>query len=348
AAGTAYIPALSDCVIMVKESGSLALGGPPLVEAVLGEKVTEQELGGWEVHNSRSGVSHFSADSDEDGINIARRYLSYFPSHCNEPPPRIEGAARGPLDDSVLSIVPDEPQAPFDMKEVISHLNDPGPEPLYYMDAFGGSILTGWIRMGGFSVGVVASQSLVLGGVLENDSSVKAARFISLCDAFGIPLLFLQDVPGFLVGSRVEKNGIIRHGAKMLFAVSQATVPKMTIIVRKAYGAGYFVMCGKGFEPDYIAAWPTAEIALMGAEGAINILYGKKLSALPPEERTKQRKALEDGYRADVNAYSAAARFGIDDVIDPRHTVQRLVRVLELTRTKERPKHPGMHGIFPV
>ncbi len=347
AAGTAYIPALSDCVIIVREQGTLALGGPPLVEAVLGEKVTEQELGGADVHLSRSGVAHMAAENDEAAMLLTREYLSYFPSNCEEKPPVREVPLPGRASDDLIRIVPDDPATPFDMKEVIKLMVDEG-RSLEYMDAFGPSVCTSFARIGGYPLGIVASQSTHLGGVLENDSAVKAARFISLCDAFGIPLLFLQDVPGFLVGSRVERMGIIRHGAKMLFAVSRATVPKLTVIVRKAYGAGYFVMCGRAYEPDYIAAWPTSEIALMGAEGAVNIMYGNKLRELPPEEAAAKRKELEDAYRADVTPERAAALFGVDDIIDPRETPRIITHVLEMAWNKEVLRPRRKHGIFPV
>ena len=347
AAGTAYIPALSDCVIMVKEQGTLALGGPPLVEAVLGEKVTEQELGGSDVHLIRSGVAHIEAQDDADAMELTRKYLSFFPAHSGEASPRRDAPFPEKLSDELVRVVPDDPATPFDMKDVIRLLVDQG-EFLEYMGAFGKSVVTGLARIGGNSMGIVASQSAHLGGVLENDSAVKAARFVSICDAFGIPLLFLQDVPGFLVGSRVERAGIIRHGAKLLFAVSRATVPKITVIVRKAYGAGYFVMCGRGYEPDYIVAWPTAEIALMGAEGAVNIIYGNKLAELPPDEAATKRKELEDAYRADVTPERAASLFGVDDIIDPRDTAARITRVLELTREKQVLRPERKHGIFPV
>ncbi|MCR9144494.1 MAG: acyl-CoA carboxylase subunit beta [bacterium] len=352
AAGTAYIPALSDCVIMVREQGTLALGGPPLVKAVLNETVSEQDLGGADVHLTRSGVAHIGAESDAEALALCRDYLSYFPSHSGEAPP-VRGPApekwSGRADDALLSIVPDDPATPFDMQAVIDLLIDQENKSLGYMSRFGHSVITCFARIGGYPVGIVASQSDHLGGVLENDASDKAARFISVCDAFGIPLVFLQDVPGFLVGSRVERAGIIRHGASLLFAVSRATVPKLTFIVRKAYGAGYFVMCGRAFEPDYIAAWPTAEIALMGAEGAVNIMYGNQLAKLGPEEATAKRTELEAAYRSEVTPERAAALFGVDDIIDPRDTPGIVKRVLDLTFDNKEVARPARkHGIFPV
>ncbi len=347
AAGTAYIPALSDCVIMVAGRGSLALGGPPLVEAVLGEQISEQDLGGAPVHMTRSGVAHMSAPDDASALNLARQYLAYFPASSAAKPPILAPARPGRASDEILSLIPDEPARPFDMGPVVAGLCDRG-ETLAYMPDFGKSLITAFARIGGYPIGIVASQSLHLGGVLENDSAVKAARFISLCDAYSIPLLFLQDVPGFLVGSRVERAGIIRHGAKMLFAVSRATVPKITIIVRKAYGAGYFVMCGRAYEPDYIAAWPTAEIALMGAEGAINIMHGRKLRDLPVAEGQRKRAELEAVYRAEVTPEKAAALFGVDDIIDPRDTPGIIFDVLEMAWDKQVLRPYRKHGIFPV
>ena len=348
AAGTAYIPALADCVIMVRGQGALALGGPPLVEAVLGETITEQELGGAEVHLTRSGVAHMAADTDEDALALVRRYLAFFPGHSGERPPVLPAQPRGRCADRILDLVPEEPGTPFDMEEVAALLSDGEESLLPYMGDFGRSISTIFGRIGGFPVGFVASQSAHLGGILENDSSVKAARFVTLCDAFGIPLVFLQDVPGFMVGSRVERGGIIRHGAKLLFAVSRATVPKITIIVRKAYGAGYFVMCGRAYEPDYIAAWPSAEIALMGAQGAVNILHGRKILELPEAEQAAYRTQLEEAYRADVTPERAAAVFGVDDIVDPRDTPAIVARVLALAWNKQVLRPPRKHGIFPV
>lgn len=348
AAGTAYIPALCDCVIMVAGHGSLALGGPPLVQAVLGESISEQELGGAPVHLTRSGVAHMSAKDDAAALALVIRYLSFFPQHSLEKPPIVPNRIARRADEELNRLVPDDPATPFDMSGVIDRLVDDPSESLAYMPEFGRSLLTMFGRIGGYPLGIVASQSAQLGGVLENDSAVKGARFVSVCDAFGIPLLFLQDVPGFLVGSRVERAGIIRHGAKLLFAVSRATVPKITIIVRKAYGAGYFVMCGRAYEPDYIAAWPTAEIALMGAQGAVNILHGRKLAQLPKDQQAAERAKLEEAYRADVTPERAAALFGVDEILDPRDTPPVIQRVLELAWDKQVLRPPRKHGIFPV
>ncbi len=346
AAGTAYIPALSDCVIMVRDQGVLALGGPLLVEAVIGEKISEQDLGGADVHLIKSGVAHMGALNDEEALHLTRRYLSFFPSSSADLPLRIPSIHSARASDELLKILPDDSSA-FDMNEVLSQIVDPH-SVLPFMPDFGKSLITCLARIGGYSVGIVASQSNHLGGVLENDSSDKGARFVQICDAFNIPLVFFQDVPGFLVGSRVERAGIIRHGARLLYAVSNATVPKFTIVVRKAYGAGYYVMCGRGYEPDYIAVWPRGEIALMGAEGAVNILYANKLKSMQPEEAAKLRRELEDAYRNEVSPERAAALFGVDEILDPRDTGPVLERLLDLTAGKRVLRPERKHGIFPV
>jgi acetyl-CoA carboxylase carboxyltransferase component len=346
AAGTAYVPALSDCVIMVKDQGVLALGGPPLVEAVIGEKISEQDLGGASVHLVKSGVAHMGAADDAEALLMTRKYLSYFPSSSTELPPCSPRAPEA-APDSLLDILPDDSASAFDMHSVLLHILD-AESQLEFMPDFGRSLITVFARIGGYSVGVVASQSLHLGGVLENDSADKGARFVQICDAFNIPLLFLQDVPGFLVGSRVERSGIIRHGARLLYAVSNATVPKFTIVVRKAYGAGYYVLCGRGYEPDYLAIWPAGEIALMGAEGAVNILYGNRFKSMTPEDAKKLRTELETEYRNEVSPERAAAYFGVDEILDPRHTAPVLFRMLEMTRSKTVVRPERKHGIFPV
>lgn len=346
AAGTAYIPALSDCVIMVKDQGVLALGGPPLVEAVIGEKISEQDLGGAAVHLVKSGVAHMGAADDREALEMTRRYLSFFPSNSSELPP-ARPVPPSPASDELLDLLPDDSASSFDMHAVLLHILD-SESQLEFMPDFGRSLITTFGRIGGYAAGIVASQSLHLGGVLENDSADKGARFVQICDAFNIPLVFLQDVPGFLVGSRVERAGIIRHGARLLYAVSNATVPKFTIVVRKAYGAGYYVLCGRGYEPDYLAVWPAGEIALMGAEGAVNILYGNRFKSMPPEDAARLRSELEAEYRNEVSAQRAAALFGVDEILDPRQTAPVLYRMIELTRGKKVLRPERKHGIFPV
>lgn len=344
AAGTAYIPGLADWVIMVKGKSSLALGGPPLVKAVTGEEISEEDLGGAKIHTEVSGVADLAVEDDKTCIETIRRYLSYFPSHCQEKPPRIPN--EDPIDradEELLHVLPDNPRRAYDMHKVIDHIID-RESFLEVKPRFARNIITGFARMGGFSVGIVASQPMFLGGVLDNDASDKAARFINLCDAFNIPLLFLQDVPGFMVGSKTERVGLIRHGAKMLYAVSEATVPKVTVVVRKAYGAGYYVMCGKAFEPDMIFAWPTAEISLMGPEGMVNILARREHKDSTPEERDQMTEQI----RAMINPFLSAELGQIDDVIDPRETRKKVIHALELTQNKTVERPWKKHGVVPV
>jgi acetyl-CoA carboxylase carboxyltransferase component len=346
AAGTAYIPGLSDFVIMVKGKGSLALGGPPLVKAAIGEDISEEDLGGSRVHCAKSGVAHMEVESDEACIRAIRDYLSFFPSHCKEKPPRR--ATADPVDrrdEALLSIVPEEPKKPFDMLVVIEKIVDDGRFfPIHA--AFGRSLITALARIGGRPIGIVASQPAFMGGVLDNDAADKAAHFVNLCDSFHLPLVFLMDVPGFMVGSKVEQAGIIRHGAKMLYQVASATVPKIAVVIRKAYGAGYYVMNGRAYEPDLIVGWPTAEISLMGAEGAVNIIFRKQIEAA--ENPGEARKALVEQYRAMIDPYIPAHWAMVDDIIDPRDTRRVIHRGLELAEDKvvERPWRKA--GIVPV
>lgn len=355
AAGTAYIPALADFVPMVKGTSSMALAGPPLVKVVIGEDISMEDLGGSKVHCEVSGVGDLETADDKECIASVKEYLSYFPSHCDEKPPVQYGSGGGfgydddppddRVDDSILEILPDSPKKPYDMRLVIKKIVDHG-RFFEIKPNFAKSILVGFGRFCGKSVGIVANQPMVMGGVLDVDSADKAARFINLCDAFNIPLLFLQDVPGFMVGSRVEKQGIIRHGAKMLYAVSRASVPKLTVVIRKAYGAGYYVMCGKGYEPDGIVSWPTGEISLMGAEGAVNIIFRKAIeAAADPEDARKQ---LVEIFQKEISLEKAAGGAYIDDIIDPRETKRWVVRHLELAQNKTTPWPKKRHGVAPV
>ncbi|HVD56965.1 MAG TPA: acyl-CoA carboxylase subunit beta [Thermoleophilaceae bacterium] len=346
AAGTAYIPGLADFVPMVKGRGSMALAGPHLTKAVTGEDVTQEELGGARVHTRVSGVADLEVDSDESCIAAIRSYLSFFPSNCDEAPPRREGGDPPErADDDLLDLLPDSPRHPYDMYELIRRIVDDG-EWFDLKPRWARTIITCLARMGGRSVGIVANQPKHLGGILENDSADKAARFINLCDAYGVPLLFLMDVPGFMVGTKVEQAGIIRHGAKMLYAVSRATVPKVTVIVRKAYGAGYYVMCGKAYEPDLIVAWPSAEISVMGPEGAVNIIFRKQIEA--SEDPDAARAEMIEGIRRTIDPYIAAGNAMIDDVIDPRETRPTVIRALEMAQTKRVERPWKKHGVMPV
>ena len=347
AAGAAYIPGLADFVPMVSGRGSITLAGPHLVRVAIGEDVTQEELGGARVHCRRSGVGDMETADDEECIGRIREYLSYFPSHCEQPPPRrpvLDPVDRA--DEQLLDVLP-ETNRPYDMYDVIRRIVDDGG----YLDVKGAwarRIITCLARMGGRPVGIVASQPLHFGGILDNDAADKAARFVTLCDAFGIPLVFLQDVPGFMVGTRVEAAGIIRHGARMLHAVAGATVPKVTVVLRKAYGAGYYVMCGRAYEPDLIVAWPTAEISVMGAEGAVEILHRTQVDAAPPQERDTVRAELVAAYREVTDVYVAARNGMIDDVIDPRETRPTIIRALDRAEGKRIERPWRRHGVLPA
>ena len=337
-AGTAYLPALADFVPMVKNTSYMALGGPHLVRSVVGEDVDEQTLGGSKVHTTESGVADIEVKSDEECIEIIKQYLSYFPSHCEEKPPIKDVVAEQLItfNERLAEIVPTSPKKTYNMYHVIEELADNG-EYLAMKPKWAKNIVTAFTRVGGIPVGIIANQPIHLGGALDGDAADKAARFINICDSFSIPLVFLQDVPGFIVGSKVEKQGIIRHGAKMLHAVAEATVPKVTVILRKAYGAGYFVMCGKQYEPDLIVAWPTAEISVMGAEGAASILYHKQIRLAEDPKAAWAEKASQ--FRKLIDVDIAASNMLIDDVIDPRDTKREIYDALKASFDKkvERP-----------
>jgi len=346
AAGTAYIPGLADFVPMVKGRGSMALAGPHLTKAVTGEDVTQEELGGSRVHTRVSGVGDLEVESDEECVQAIKGYLSYFPRNCESQPPQREPSDPVErMDEELLDVLPDSPRKPYDMYDVIRRIVDGG-EWFDLKPRFARTIITCLARMGGRPVGIVANQPKQLGGILENDSADKAARFINLCDAFNIPLLFLQDVPGFMVGTKTEQAGIIRHGAKMLYAVSRATVPKVTVVIRKAYGAGYYVMCGKAYEPDLIVAWPSAEISVMGPEGAVNIIFRKQIEEAEDPDAT--RAEMIEGIRKIIDPYIAAGNAMIDDVIDPRETRPTVIRALEMAEGKRVERPWKKHGVMPV
>jgi acetyl-CoA carboxylase carboxyltransferase component len=349
AAGTAYIPGLADFVPMVKGRGSMALAGPHLVRAAIGEDVTQEELGGSRVHCRKSGVGDMEVDSDEECIDAIKQYLSYMPQNCEESPPiRVGGEGSDPIDrreEELLDVLPESNRKPYDMYEVIRRIVDDG-EYLDIKRQWARTIITCFARFGGRPVGIVANQPKQLGGILDNDSSDKAARFVNLCNAFAIPLVFIQDVPGFMVGTKVEAEGIIRHGAKMLYAVANATVPKITVITRKAYGAGYYVMNGRAYEPDLIVAWPSAEISVMGAEGVVEIAFRKQVQEAEDPEAKKAE--LIEGFRKIFDVYVAAGNDVIDDVIDPRETRETICRALEMSAAKKIERPWKRHGVVPV
>jgi acetyl-CoA carboxylase carboxyltransferase component len=346
AAGTAYIPGLADFVPMVAGRGSMALAGPHLVRAAVGEDVTAEELGGARVHCRTSGVGDLEVADDEACIARIREYLAYFPSHNGEPPPAHATADPADRrDEALLDVLPDSGRQPYDMYDVIRRIVDDGAW-LDLKPRWARTIITCLARMGGRPVGIVANQPRHLGGILDNDSADKAARFVNLCNAFGLPLVFLMDVPGFMVGTQVEAAGIIRHGAKMLHAVAGATVPKVTVVLRKAYGAGYYVMNGRAYEPDLIVAWPSAEISVMGAEGAVEIVFRKEVEAAADPEA--KRAELIEAYRRLIDVYIPARNAMIDDVIDPRETRPTIIRALEMAESKRVQRPWRRNGVVPV
>ena len=348
AAGTAYIPALADFVPMVQGTSSMALGGRHLVKAAVGEDVTEEEMGGSAVHTKVSGVADLEVADDEACLDAVRNYLSFFPAHNRERPPlRV---CTDPVErrvEELYDIVPTAPRRAYDVRKVVTAVVDDG-EVFWMKPDWAKNLVTGFARIGGEPIGVVANQPMVFGGALDVNAADKAARFVWLCDAFGIPLVFLHDVPGFIVGSAVEKQGIIRHGAKMLFAVSEATVPKISVVLRKSYGAGYFVMNGLAYEADYIVAWPTAEIAVMGPDGAVSIIHRKTIDALPEEEQAAKRLELAEEIRANIDPYVAAGHGQLDDVIDPADTRAAIARGLDISREKQITRPWRKHGVLPV
>ena len=345
-AGTAYIPGLADFVPMVRGRGSMALAGPHLVRAAVGEDVTSEQLGGSRVHCRVSGVGDLEVPDDEDCIARIKQYLSFFPSHCEQVPPlRASDDPVDRMDEALLDVLPPSNRQPYDMYDVIRRVVDDG-EWLDLKGQWARSVITCLARMGGRPVGIVASQPKRLGGILDNDSADKAARFVTLCDAFGIPLVFLVDVPGFMVGTKVEAQGIIRHGAKMLHAVAAATVPKITVVLRKAYGAGYYVMNGRAYEPDLLVAWPTAEISVMGAEGAVEIVFRREVEAA--DDPVAKKAELIAAYRGLIDVYIAARNAMIDDVIDPRETRPTIIRGLEMAAGKRVERPWKRHGVTPV
>jgi len=346
AAGTAYIPGLADFVPMVKGTSSMALGGARLVKAATGEETTDHDMGGSQVHCYISGVGDLEVDDDDACIAAVREFLSFLPSNNREPAP--VRAAVDPPDrriDDFAKLVPTNARAAYDMRKVVRRLADDG-EVFELKPTFARNIITALVRFAGQPSGVVASQPMFKGGALDIDAADKAARFIWLCDAFNVPLVFLQDVPGFIVGTEVERQGIIRHGAKMLFAVSEATVPKVTVVLRKAYGAGYYVMCGRGYQPDALAAWPGAEISVMGPEGAVDIIFNKQVAAA--EDPVAARAEFVETVRRTIDPYIAASWAFIDDVIDPADTRRYIIDALQAATTKKQRRAWRKHGVPPV
>ena len=346
AAGTAYIPGLADFVPMVKGTSSMAIGGPYLVKSVVGEDITEEALGGSKVHTEMSGVADLECVDDAACIRAVREYLSFFPSRAGEKPPRkstADPASR--RDEALLEVIPASARQAYDVHKVIACLVDDA-HTFEIKPKWARNLVTTLARIDGYPVGIVANNPMHLGGILDVNAADKGARFVNLCDAFEIPLIFLQDVPGFMVGSRVEQQGIIRHGAKMLYAVASATVPKLTVVLRKGYGAGYYVMNGRAYEPDALLAWPGAEISVMGAEGMVAIAARKLLEQAEDPKALKEELAA--GLRPQIDIYKVAALGMVDDVIDPRETRPVLAHYLHLTEHKQVERPYRKREIAPV
>jgi len=339
AGGAVYSPALTDFIVMVKDTSYMFVTGPEVIKAVTHEEVSKEELGGAITHNARSGVAHFFAENDEQALMLIRELMSFLPNNNMEDPPFVpttDDILRE--DESLQSLIPADPNKPYDIKELITNVVD-DKNFLEVQPMYAKNIVIGFARIAGNSIGIVANQPAHFAGVLDIDASVKAARFIRFCDAFNIPLVTFVDVPGFLPGVNQESNGIIRHGAKLLYAYSEATVPKIAVITRKAYGGAYCVMSSKHVGSDVNFAYPTAEIAVMGPEGAVNILYRNKI------DNESDRQELIDDYRDKfANPYRAAELGYIDEVIFPRQTRHKLVQALEMTRSKSLQNPPRKHG----
>ena len=347
AAGGAYIPAFCDVVVMVNGNASMYLGSPRMAEMVIGEKVTLEEMGGADMHCRVSGCGDVLVDTEQEAIEFCKDYLSYLPSNCHEEPPFMEPKAPQEQKKSLDELIPENQNKAFDMKKVIKHLVDDS-EFLEIKKLFAQELITAFARIDGRSVGIVASQPKHLGGVLFVNSADKAARFINLCDAFGVPLIFLADVPGFMIGTKVEREGIIRHGAKMISAVSEATVPKLSVVVRKAYGAGLYAMCGPGFEPDVSIALPEAMIAVMGPEAAVNAVFANKIEAMPEDQRPAYVEELREEFKKDIDVYRLASEMVVDHIVPKEHLREELKARLNVYETKEKDWPLKKRAVTPV
>ena len=348
AGGAAYSPALTDFIIQVRHEGQMYITGPSVIKQVTGEDVTAEQLGGVESHSHYSGVVHFVAESGGEGIELAQRLLSFLPSNNTDDPPFVEALHDDTVgeDEVMNTIVPESSRAAYDMHDIISRVVDRA-DFMEVQEHFAPNLIVGFGRLEGSTIGIVANNPRQKAGVLDIDSSVKGAKFIRFCNAFNIPLVTFVDVPGFMPGVEQEYGGIIRHGAKMLFAYGAATVPKITIVVRKAYGGAYLAMCARSMGADRVAAWPSAEIAVMGAEGAVNVLYRKEIKESDDPEAT--RKAKMDEYTDKFsNPYVAAARGLVDDVIEPADTRAYIALSLEILGSKREVRPEKKHGLIPL
>ncbi len=347
AGGAVYSPALTDFIIMVRNSSYMFITGPDVVKTVTHEEVSFEELGGADVHAEISGVSHLNAESEADALNLVRKLLSYLPQNNMEDAPYLpDGDDPLRMEEALDSIVPNDPVKPYDIKEVIRLIVD-DQHFFEIQEAYAANIVIGFARLGGHSIGIVANQPAVLAGVLDINSSEKAARFVRFCDAFNIPILTFVDVPGFLPGIAQEHGGIIRSGSKLLYAFCEATVPKLTVITRKAYGGAYDVMSSKHIRGDVNLAWPSAEIAVMGPDGAVSIIFRKELNNSDDKE-TRKTELVADYREKFANPYIAASRGYIDDIIQPRETRPRLINALEMLANKRDSNPPKKHGCIPL
>ena len=347
AGGAVYSPAITDFTIMVKNTSHMYVTGPDVIKTVTNEQVTHEELGGAMTHNSKSGVAHFAAEDDQDAIDHVKRLLSFLPQNNLEDAPR-QASTDDPdrMDEALNSIIPDSANKPYDMREVVRRVVDDG-DFFEVHEHYAPNIIVGFSRLGGRAVGIVGNQPSALAGVLDIDSSLKAARFVRTCDCFNVPLVTFEDVPGFLPGTRQEYGGIIKHGAKLLFAYCEATVPKLTVVTRKAYGGAYDVMSSKHIRGDYNVAWPSAEMAVMGAEGAVNILYREQLKN--SKDPAADRARLIEEYNEKFASPWVAAELGyLDDVIEPKETRPRLIRALENLENKRQTLPAKKHGNIPL
>jgi acetyl-CoA carboxylase carboxyltransferase component len=347
AGGQAYSPALMDFIFMVEKTSYMFIAGPPLVEAVIFEKTNNEELGGPAIHGRISGVSDLTARDDRDCLDRTKELLGYLPSNCHEAPPlTANGDDPQRRDENLLKIIPTDPHKAYDMHEVIYRIVDEG-RFFEIKKEYAPNLIVGLARFHGRPVGIVANNPKHLAGCLDVDASDKGSRFIRFCDAFNIPLVSLQDIPGFLIGTKMERQGIIRHGAKMLYAFAEATVPKITVVLRKAYAGGYLSMCSKDLGADFVFSLPTAEVCLMGPEGAVNVLFRKEIAEAKEPGRVRQEKLTEffDKY---VNPYYSAAQQHVDDIIDPREMRPRIIKALEVCAKKTDKLPQRKHGITPV
>ncbi|MFJ7638240.1 acyl-CoA carboxylase subunit beta [Peribacillus sp. NPDC097206] len=347
AAGGAYIPAFCDIVVMVEGNASMYLGSPRMAEMVIGEKVTEEEMGGAKMHCSVSGCGDVLVQSEQESIAFARRYLSYFPGNYQQKPKACQSELPADFEKTIEDLIPKNQNAPFNMYDLIDRIIDRD-SFCEIKKLFAPELITGLARLNGQSIGIIANQPRVKGGVLFHDSADKAAKFINLCDAFHIPLLFLTDIPGFMIGTKVEQAGIIRHGAKMISAMSEATVPKISVVVRKAYGAGLYAMAGPAFEPDCVLALPTALIAVMGAEAAVNAVYANKINALEAEERPAFIQQKREEYNKDIDIYRLASEMIVDAIIQPNDLRDELSNRFEAYGSKQLTFTDRKHGVYPV